>query len=169
MSHNDTTLMLSDFELDMLDTYEHQLQSMANAVVDDGADMEAELAGLVETLPDTARTELVRRFREKVQSMQDAKNKTEGLTPEQEEQVRILKAYEQHYIAHILSDKALERIRRMFLSNPSLIQQVLGVGDELIKKGVLTGRAPQEIVMDSLSTQSTRSKDQPNQDSGRGR
>ncbi len=166
---SDNAAFLSDFEADMLATYEHQLQAMADAVVDEGVDVEDQLAEMVETLPDSARTELVRRFREKVQAMQDAKGISEELTPEQEQQLELLKQYEQHYIAHMLSEKALEKIRRMLLSNPALIQHVLGVGDELMKKGVLSGRLPNDAVMESLTTQPTQTPQQKGQDSGKGR
>lgn len=170
---SDEARALSDIEADMLSTYDHQLKEMAQAAVDEGMDVEAELADLVETLPDAARTEIVKRFREIVASMREAKGMTDTLTPEQEQQLELLKAYEQHYIAHMLSDKALEKIRRMLLSNPGLMQQILGMGENLIAKGVFTGRVPQDVLMDSItSTQPQQTPDvkKPDgKDSGRGR
>ncbi len=165
---------ISAIEEDILGTYDYHLRDLADRAAEDVASLkeaqaiEDELAELVADAPDSIRTEIVKRFREMVRALQDEKGLFEELTPEQEKQLELLKEHEKHYIAHLLSDKALEKIRKMLLANPALMQQILGMGEELFKKGVFAGRAPDAAQMENLTTQPVRNADQQ-KDESRGR
>jgi hypothetical protein len=165
---------LSAIEEDILETYDQQLRDLANRAasqvssLQQGQAVEDELAELVAELPAAMRTELVRRFREMVRAHQEARGTFNQLTTLQQQQMEMLKAHERHYIAHLLSDTSLEKIRTLLLNNPALMKQILGMGQELFKKGVFAGRAPDAAQMDNLTTQTPRNTD-TTKDTTRGR
>lgn len=165
---------ISAIEEDILSTYDYHLRTLAERAsqhvtsLKEAQHIEDELVELVDDAPQGIRTEIVKRFREMVRNLQAEKGVFNALTPQQEKQLALLKEHEKHYIAHLLSDKALEKIRKMLLTNPALMQQILGMGEELFRKGVFAGRAPDAAQMEHITTQTVRNTDQQ-PDEGRGR
>jgi hypothetical protein len=123
----------------LFDSLTQQLEDLAAKKVEGGQDIDILLAEILQSAPDSARQELLNRYRALVEEKRQENAQQPELTPEQEKQMELLKQYEQQYLAHIMSEKTLEKIRRMFVSNPGLLEQVFGVGQELSKKGILAG------------------------------
>lgn len=102
-----------------------------------GEDVSAALAALVEDAPDAVRMEIVRRFQEIYDELQESREADgEELSPEMEAQKRRILEREQMLMAHWLSQETLRKIRRALLLNPSLFRQIVSIGEELSKRGI---------------------------------
>jgi DNA-binding TFAR19-related protein (PDSD5 family) len=122
------------------DAVQAQLDALGLEAVSGGKDVDLHLAQLLSQIPEDKRDEAVATFRARVQSMEQEKAVPalpQQMTPEQEQMLRQMNEHEQGVIAHLLHEKTREKIRRMFLLNPSLWGQVRSIGEELHKRGLI--------------------------------
>ncbi len=148
----------------MLASFGAAIAALADSVLEGAEDVDVQLSGLLEGVPDSVRAEIVKRFRAVLEELQQEKGREIDLASlEPKEQRRIRKERERLLIAHFLSEKTLEKIRRAMLFNPAMFRQVMEVGEELQQKGVFLGR---ERVAEVASPQPVKT---PGHDKGEGR
>lgn len=116
-----------------------RLDDLARQAAEGVADVDVQLAALLEHLAEDQRDEAVQRFRSKVEVLErESTLPPLEMTPEQELLMQQMKEHEKSVIAHLLHEKTREKIRRIFLLNPSLWGQVMGISEQLYRRGVLT-------------------------------
>lgn len=116
-----------------------RLDDLARQAAEGMADVDLQLAALLEHLAEDQRDEAVQRFRSKLEVRErEAAPAPLELTPEQELLLQQMKEHENSVIAHLLHEKTREKIRRIFLLNPALWEQVMGISEQLYRRGVLT-------------------------------
>jgi DNA-binding TFAR19-related protein (PDSD5 family) len=121
-----------------MESIQQRLDVLAVEAAGGVKDIDLQLAALLDQIPEGERDSALQRFRGRVQEMQqEASPPPLEMTPQQEALMRQLKEHEQQMIAHMLHEKTREKIRRIFLLNPSLWQQVTSISENLCKRGIL--------------------------------
>ncbi|MBY0354129.1 MAG: hypothetical protein K2Q12_00180 [Rickettsiales bacterium] len=103
----------------------------------EGADLD--FAALLEDVPEDKRGDVIAQMRARMAEMEAEPTFAHStMTPQEEAMLQQLKTHEQSIIAHLLHEKTLEKIRRIFMLNPALWEQVTGISEQLQRRGVLT-------------------------------
>lgn len=146
-SDDDTTdaRFLSEAESDQFKTFEHEIAKLAEKAAGGAQNIDMELANLLVGVPESVRNEAIAQFRALVREMQKEQGiDNTPLTPEQKKQMEQLKEQERMFLANWLSEKTLKKLREAILTNPLFMAQVMNIGDELYKRGVIvTKEQPQ--------------------------
>lgn len=133
---------LNDDDIDaLLRDCEQDIADIVDAILASSEDADIDIAELVEHLPFQARIAIVEKIRERVREINKEKAK------QLEEQLQQLKQQEHEHrkglfhrwLAHIMSQDTLRKMRESFMAKPGLDQAVESIGQELAKKGVLQG------------------------------
>lgn len=136
---------LSEVEQQMLETFEQQITELAAQAAEGQADVDLKLAQLLEGVPDSARTEMMKRFRQIADELLVEKEGREPeLNPQQETLQRIEKERDQAILALWLSEKTKEKLRRIFMTNPRIIEQLMDIGEKLRREGVFVTMEKQQ-------------------------
>jgi len=161
--NDDSSRTLNILEEEVLKTYARELEELAAAAAAGEQNVDLKLAMLVEAAPDHIRQILVKRFRalaEEMKGQKEEKQKEQALSMEDELLLRFQKEQEERIIAYLLSQKTLEKLRQAFLSNPLFLKQVVSMGEELSKKGILLDAAQQgREQLGQISTNPVRNTD----------
>lgn len=141
MSQSDTTdsedtRLRDGMEAAALAALEVQIAELAEKAAT-GAQVDADLARIIEAAPESVRVEIVKRFQELHDELHEGRGiDEEEITPEMEAQKRLMLEREHMMMGHWLSQETLKKIRRAMLMNPLLYQQIVTIGQEMSKRGV---------------------------------
>ncbi len=123
----------------LLKDYEQAIAELVEAVLNQQGDVDLKLAELVENANAQARVAIVEKLRELV-AVRDAE-KAKALDAFAERQKQLLKMQKQNlmqqWLAHVMSQETLRKIRESLIHTPGLQAQLKNIGKELTEKGVL--------------------------------
>lgn len=160
---------LSEVEQQMLETFEQQITELATQAAEGQEDVDLKLAQLLEGVPDSVRMEMMRRFRQIADELLvEKEGKEQALTPQQETLQRIEKERDQAILALWLSEKTKEKLRRIFMTNPRIMEQLMDIGEKLRREGVFVTMEKQQKTGE-LTAQQLAQNFQKEKDQGKGR
>lgn len=131
LSEEDIEKLLRDCEQDISD--------IVDAILASSEDADLDIADLVEHLPFQARIAIVEKIREQVQRANEEKAKQleQQLQKMRQQEHAARRGLFQQWLAHIMSQETLRKMRESFVARPGMEQAVENIGQELAKKGVL--------------------------------
>ncbi len=131
---------LTDDDIEtILRDLDEELQQLMDAVLAGDQDVDLDLAALVEGAPQQVRIAIVEKLRAMVKEQNEEKARELDVLLEQEKEraKEQEKGLMQRWLAHMLSQETLRKLRESFLARPDMARQVEDIGQDLAKKGVL--------------------------------
>lgn len=168
---NDPDNPLSDDDIEtLLKQCEQDISDIVDAILASSDDADLNIAELVEHLPFQARIAIVEKIRERVARVKEEKAKQleKQLQQMRQQEHAAKRGLFQQWLAHIMSQETLRKMRESFISRPGMEQAIENIGQELAKKGVLqniqlTGKQDLGELYSGVNKQAGKGKD-----SGRG-
>jgi hypothetical protein len=118
---------------------QQELEALMQAVAEEDPDIDLMVAGMVEGEPEHVRVAIVEKIRDMLREREQQKAKEiEQAQGQEKEKVKAQKRSFGQWLAWIMSEDTLRKIRESFLARPGLEGQLKDIGQELAKKGVLT-------------------------------
>lgn len=119
------------------------LQARIEALLKDALagkpDLDMDFAELLQSVPEDKRDDVIAMLRSRLEQISEERSIVKSdLTPQEEALLAQLKANEESVVANFLHEKRMEKIRRMFMLNPHLWEQVVSISEQLQRRGVLT-------------------------------
>lgn len=157
---------------ELMRNYGDVISAFVEALIAGDMDVDVKLVDTVENVPEHVRVAIVEKMREMVRARSE--EKAEALDEAIAQQKLLEKQAKSHmmqvWLAHVMSQETLRKIREAFMMNPSLKQQLDTIGSDLVKKGVLQQRNPNSNAQElgELNAQ-VQHQQKREQDSGKGR
>ena len=108
------------------------------AVASEDPDIDLMVAGMVEGEPEHVRLAIVQKIRDMLREREEQKaREIEQAQGQQKEKAKAQKRSFSQWLAWIMSEDTLKKIKESFLARPIMELQVKNIGEELAKKGVL--------------------------------
>lgn len=123
----------------ILAPYNGVIEQLVEALLAGQADVDMKLAAVVEGCPEHVRIAIVEKMREMLQARDADKARELDAVIEQQKLLAKQQKFQmmQQWLAHVMSQETLRKIRESLLARPSLEKELEQIGHELAKKGVL--------------------------------
>lgn len=117
-----------------------EILELVEAMAVDASDCDVKLATLVENESELVRIAIVEKLREMLEERAEEKTKEldKYLEAQKRQEVERQQGIFMRWLAWIMSEETLRKIREVFAMRPSVESQVKNIGQELAAKGVLT-------------------------------
>lgn len=151
--------------------YGDEIEALVEALLMGEEDVDLKLAELVENVPHQVRVAIVEKMREMVAARDEEKAKQLDKSIEQqkllEKQSKSLMM--QAWLANVMSQETLRKIREAFMANPQMQKDLDGLGHDLAKKGVLQNMQPSNKQELGELTAQVQHQQKRGEDKGQGR
>ena len=118
---------------------QQELEELMQAVASEDPDIDLMVAGMVEGEPEHVRVAIVEKIRDMLREREAQKaREMEQAQGHEKEKAKAQKRSFGQWLAWIMSEDTLRKIKESFLSRPGLETQLKDIGQDLAKKGVLT-------------------------------
>ncbi|MCI5048775.1 MAG: MICOS complex subunit MIC60 [Rickettsiales bacterium] len=123
---------------------EDVIDELVLALMNGEEDVDLRLAELVEDEQELVRIAIVEKMREKLQAQDESKAKELDQIVEQQKLLEKQRKHQnmQQWLAYVMSQDTLRKIREALLHTPGLAQQLQHIGQDLAKKGVFFNMNP---------------------------